>query len=195
MGVSFKVSRNGWRYRPKVPAESCSSADPATTPPPVPNDGGEGAQVAAPAGDSVMVKEEPETFCAEEHEASFSINLYADGFSIGKPAEGMLLPLVQDAPKVLHPYDRTAMTLFDAGYTGGGVLMECLPTQLGDHVGGWHHGGRHVMWWPCIVGCARGGSDVVLCGMDCGNPCRSCMVAGGRGRAACCVGWLEEGAQ
>ncbi|KAL6007378.1 hypothetical protein ACLOJK_032875 [Asimina triloba] len=46
-----------------------------------------------------------------EHEVSFSLNLFPNGFSIGKPAEGLLLPLLQDVPKLLHPYDRSSETL------------------------------------------------------------------------------------
>nr|XP_018674472.1 PREDICTED: uncharacterized protein LOC103968744 isoform X2 [Musa acuminata subsp. malaccensis] len=63
-----------------------------------------------------------------ECEPSFSINLHPDGFFIGKPTEGMLLPLLEDVPKLLHPYDRTSKILFSA--------IECgwLPGDMLDYI-------------------------------------------------------------
>ncbi|KAJ6932825.1 hypothetical protein NC651_008294 [Populus alba x Populus x berolinensis] len=48
------------------------------------------------------------------HEVSFTLNLYPDGYSIGKPSEieaAHQAPL-QDGQKLLHPYDKTSETLF-----------------------------------------------------------------------------------
>nr|CAD1842759.1 unnamed protein product [Ananas comosus var. bracteatus] len=90
MGVSFKISRIGSRYRP--------------TP-----------RIPTPAAEVVSVV---------ELEASLALNLFPDGFFIGIPTEGMLLPLLGGVP-VLHPYDRSSKTLFSAienGWLPGDIL-------------------------------------------------------------------------
>ncbi|KAK1268664.1 hypothetical protein QJS04_geneDACA017604 [Acorus gramineus] len=63
-----------------------------------------------------------------EHEASFSLNLFPDGYSIGKPTEGMLFPLFQYVPKLLHPYDKESKTLFHA------IECGCLPGEILDDI-------------------------------------------------------------
>ncbi|WJZ80435.1 hypothetical protein VitviT2T_000354 [Vitis vinifera] len=53
----------------------------------------------------------------EDLEVSFALNLFPDGFSVGKAAE-----LLNDVPKMLHPYDRASDKLFSAiehGYLPG----------------------------------------------------------------------------
>ncbi|KAJ9708301.1 hypothetical protein PVL29_000383 [Vitis rotundifolia] len=53
----------------------------------------------------------------EDLEVSFALNLFPDGFSVGKAAE-----LLSDVPKMLHPYDRASNELFSAiehGYLPG----------------------------------------------------------------------------
>ncbi|XP_020270636.1 uncharacterized protein LOC109845778 [Asparagus officinalis] len=50
----------------------------------------------------------------EDHRASFSLNLFPNGFSVGKPTEGMILPLLEETPESWHPYDRASMSLFSS---------------------------------------------------------------------------------
>ncbi|KAL0666418.1 hypothetical protein Bca4012_029122 [Brassica carinata] len=40
-----------------------------------------------------------------DHEVSFVLSLYPNGYSIGKPSEAVQQTSFRDAPKVLHPYD------------------------------------------------------------------------------------------
>ncbi|XP_026656752.2 protein PHYTOCHROME-DEPENDENT LATE-FLOWERING-like [Phoenix dactylifera] len=124
MGVSFKVSKVGTRYRPKLPPPDSPAgagekdADPDTSgdaPDPKLTD----REVALPGlGDgfagSVLSANSESNLVGPDHEVSFSLNLFPDGFSVGRPTEGMLLPLLEDAPKLLHPYDRASKTLFSA---------------------------------------------------------------------------------
>ncbi|KAM0944296.1 putative transcription factor Spt20 [Dioscorea sansibarensis] len=62
---------------------------------------------------------------------SFSLNLFPNGFSIGKPTEDMLLTLVRDLPKSLHPYDRASKSLFSAIENGWlpGEILDDLPCK------------------------------------------------------------------
>ncbi|KAH9305844.1 hypothetical protein KI387_010248, partial [Taxus chinensis] len=63
-----------------------------------------------------------------EHEASFAVNLFLDGFSVGKPTEqGKQVPSAQELIGSLHPYNRTSETLFQAindGWLPGDILEE-----------------------------------------------------------------------
>jgi hypothetical protein len=43
-----------------------------------------------------------------DHEVSFILSLYPNGYSIGKTSEAMQQISFRDVPKVLHPYDRAA---------------------------------------------------------------------------------------
>ncbi|KAG2289828.1 hypothetical protein Bca52824_049432 [Brassica carinata] len=51
----------------------------------------------------------------QDHEVSFVLSLYPNGYSIGKPSEAVQQTSFRDAPKVLHPYDGVFATqLFKA---------------------------------------------------------------------------------
>ena len=67
-----------------------------------------------------------------EHESSFAVNLFLDGFSIGKPTEkGKQPPSTEDLTTSMHPYDRTTETLFQA-FDGGwlpGDIHEDMPCK------------------------------------------------------------------
>ncbi|KAJ0989129.1 hypothetical protein J5N97_007485 [Dioscorea zingiberensis] len=133
MGVSFKVARTGSRYRPHPPPPDPPPSDEAGSVPPPAGTGGKvgllglGHCLADHSVSSVNCEKNPDG--QEELPASFSLNLFPDGFSIGKPNEGMPLPLVKDLPKVLHPYDRASKSLFSAIENGWlpGEILEDLP--------------------------------------------------------------------
>ncbi|KAL5761159.1 hypothetical protein ACOSP7_019661 [Xanthoceras sorbifolium] len=115
MGVSFKVARAGTRYRPKPglfedsdPAESDNGGSVGDTQQRLHEDnyGGKGHKVADQV--NVSVKSGVQ-LVSEDLEVSFSLNLFPNGFSVGKATE-----LFSDVPKQLHPYDRASETLFTA---------------------------------------------------------------------------------
>ncbi|XP_042391866.1 protein PHYTOCHROME-DEPENDENT LATE-FLOWERING-like [Zingiber officinale] len=118
MVISFKLSRVGTRYRPRVRSEPESLAL-------------EDRTSGRPKSDE-SPKHENQSPCltdcsnqSGEHVASFSLNLYPDGFYIRKPTEGMLLPPLQDVSELLHPYDGISETLFSAienGWLPGNIL-------------------------------------------------------------------------
>ncbi|TKY64235.1 mediator of RNA polymerase II transcription subunit [Spatholobus suberectus] len=134
MGVSFKVSKTGTRFRPKsIPL------------PPQPQDGA--SDNSKPRSDLVEAGENiaqipqsssisSETLSLAEREASFTLNLFADGYSIGKPSENEAAnqSKYQDFPKLLHPYDRSSESLFlaiESGHLPGDILDD-IPAKYVD---------------------------------------------------------------
>ncbi|XP_022723261.1 LOW QUALITY PROTEIN: ataxin-2 homolog [Durio zibethinus] len=135
MGVSFKVSKTGTRFKPKPCLQSEATVD-------VPSDDSkESSRPRKLQGDVIQGVERvlrlsqsivaDEAFCVPaDHEISFTLNLYPDGYSIGKPQEKEALhqATFQDASK-LHPYDRSSETLFSAIESGrlpGDILDDIL---------------------------------------------------------------------
>ncbi|KAI3711946.1 hypothetical protein L1987_70495 [Smallanthus sonchifolius] len=114
MGVSFKVSKRGARFRPKPKAEL----------PAVLGDEDLQASHEIHKNQSVGVTPKPSVDVTENNkdeaeisdaDISFFINLFPDGYSIGNPSENRInQAAVQDDPKFLHPYDRTSESLFSA---------------------------------------------------------------------------------
>ncbi|XP_008800456.2 protein PHYTOCHROME-DEPENDENT LATE-FLOWERING-like isoform X1 [Phoenix dactylifera] len=143
MGVSFKISKVGTRFRPKpsaVPEEPVLSS--------------ESSRVLIGAGSKreVDIAEaindangaSVSSTCSEglvlpEREVSFTLNLYQKGYIIGKPSEtetcqmDNFQPLLQDA-KSLHPYDRASETLFSAIESGWlpGDILDDIPSKYID---------------------------------------------------------------
>ncbi|KAG9137668.1 hypothetical protein Leryth_011393 [Lithospermum erythrorhizon] len=69
-----------------------------------------------------------------EGEISFTLSLFPDGYSIGKPSEDEHGQACVDIPKFLHPYDRASETLFSAIESGrlpGGILDD-IPCKYTD---------------------------------------------------------------
>ncbi|KAL4279160.1 hypothetical protein GQ457_03G040280 [Hibiscus cannabinus] len=137
MGVSFKVSKTGSRYKPKLCLQSDASVDVVSqsskesSRPRKPQggvvDGVEGVPVAIQSFFS------DGTHCVPaDHEVSFTLNLYSDGYSIGKPQEEAL-HTVPEAPK-LYPYDRSSETLFSAIESGRlpGDILDDIPCKYVD---------------------------------------------------------------
>ncbi|XP_009382963.2 protein PHYTOCHROME-DEPENDENT LATE-FLOWERING [Musa acuminata AAA Group] len=127
MGVSFKVSKTGKRFRPKptlVQEETGLS--------------GESSRVLVRTGSKREV-DIPEAVngvdhLLPEHEVSFTLNLFPKGYSIGKPTEvenGQTL--LQDV-KSLHPYDRASESLFSAIESGWlpGDILDDIPSKYFD---------------------------------------------------------------
>ncbi|KAI3684137.1 hypothetical protein L6452_33356 [Arctium lappa] len=128
MGVSFKVSRKGARFRPTPKPES----------PSVPEDND---QVDAPQLPKIqpattrkravdVTKDDGDVAENLDAEVSFILSIFPDGYSIGNPSESNVghQNAVQDDPNFLLPYDRASESLFAA--------IECgrLPADFLDDI-------------------------------------------------------------
>ncbi|XP_010249461.1 PREDICTED: uncharacterized protein LOC104591989 [Nelumbo nucifera] len=139
MGVSFKVAKAGTRYRPRpaqVDEREDSSKEQPTTHgdayeslrPKPKDDSREGDDFAEFSNSLAKSELNP---VSQDLEVSFSLNLLPDGFSVGRPTQGGILPLFQDVAKQLHPYDRASETLFSAIEHGQlpGDILDDLPCK------------------------------------------------------------------
>ncbi|KAK7275550.1 hypothetical protein RIF29_16669 [Crotalaria pallida] len=134
MGVSFKVSKTGTRYHPK----------PLSLPPPPDNDdslhSNSNSREPQPQSDLVeageniaQIPNSSEPLSLAEREASFTLNLFPDGYSIGKPFENETSNQ-SHFPKLLHPYDRSSESLFlaiESGHLPGDILDD-IPAKYVD---------------------------------------------------------------
>ncbi|URE37867.1 Spt20 family [Musa troglodytarum] len=131
MGISFRLSKSGKRFRSKpilVQEETGPSSEESK----------ESSGVLVGAGSK---REVDNTEAANdtgevspEHEVSFTLNLYPKGYSIGKPTEiEDCQTLLQDV-KPLHPYDKASKTLFSAIESGWlpGDILDDIPTKYFD---------------------------------------------------------------
>ncbi|XVF25251.1 hypothetical protein REPUB_Repub13aG0197200 [Reevesia pubescens] len=132
MGVSFKVSKTGTRFKPKTCLQSEASVDVVS------DNSKENSRPKRIQGDAIEGVErvfDEALRVPADHEISFTLNLYPDGYSIGKPPEkdALLQATVQDAPK-LHPYDRSSETLFSAIESGRlpGDILDDIPCKYVD---------------------------------------------------------------
>ncbi|KAJ0745003.1 putative transcription factor Spt20 [Helianthus annuus] len=101
MGVSFKVSKKGTRFRPKPKPDLPQNNNDDVDAPPETLTTKPSVDVAENGKDDSEIS---------DADISFFINLFSDGYSIGNPSENRIA--VQDDPKFLHPYDRTSESLF-----------------------------------------------------------------------------------
>ncbi|XP_039070098.1 protein PHYTOCHROME-DEPENDENT LATE-FLOWERING-like isoform X2 [Hibiscus syriacus] len=137
MGVTFKVSKIGSRYKPKPCFQSEDSVDvvsknskESSRSRKLQGDIVEGIERVPGASQSIISDETHRV--PADHEISFTLNLYPDGYSIGKPQEEAL-HTIPDAPK-LHPYDRSSETLFAAIESGRlpGDILDDIPCKYVD---------------------------------------------------------------
>ncbi|AET01824.2 protein PHYTOCHROME-DEPENDENT LATE-FLOWERING isoform X2 [Medicago truncatula] len=123
MGVSFKVSKIGTRFRPK-PLQSSQDDDQSQS------DLAEAGENNARLPNSLISSENRSSVA--DKEASFTLNLYPDGYSIGKPSE--YAAANQSLPKLLLPYDRSSETLFlaiESGHLPADILDD-IPAKYVD---------------------------------------------------------------
>ncbi|KAF5732101.1 hypothetical protein HS088_TW18G00790 [Tripterygium wilfordii] len=148
MGVSFKVSKTGTRFRPKPCLQSETAIDDGL-------DSKESSRIGLKDESSNKKLEVDVANGCEDvpgvsvasfatkglsipagHEVSFTLNLYSDGYSIGKCSENEVqhLAALHEAPKMLHPYDRTSETLFSAIESGRlpGDILDDMPCRYID---------------------------------------------------------------
>ncbi|GMQ08086.1 hypothetical protein CsSME_00051979 [Camellia sinensis var. sinensis] len=133
MGVSFKVSKIGTRFRLKsLQSETTVEEDVADSSKESSRILGnnESTTSASTRKLEVNVTGGDEDVAISENEVSFMLNLFPDGYSIGKSSEATL----QDVQKCLHPYDRTSETLFSAIESGRlpGDILDDIPCKYVD---------------------------------------------------------------
>ncbi|CAL9134767.1 unnamed protein product [Musa textilis] len=132
MGISFRLSKSGKRFRSKpilVQEETGPSSEESK----------ESSGVLVGAGskrevDNTEAANDTGDVSPAEHEVSFTLNLYPKGYSIGKPTEiEDCQTLLQDV-KPLHPYDKASKTLFSAIESGWlpGDILDDIPTKYFD---------------------------------------------------------------
>ncbi|KAK6914660.1 Spt20-like, SEP domain [Dillenia turbinata] len=148
MGVSFKVSKIGTRFRLKPPLQSDVSVEDDT------ENAKDGSKVVSknvststPARklevnftenreDAAGVSGSPMSGFSSNEEVSFTLNLYPDGYSIRKPLENEMenQAPIPDVPKQLHPYDRASESLFSAIESGRlpGDILDDIPCKYVD---------------------------------------------------------------
>ncbi|KAF8011293.1 hypothetical protein BT93_J1795 [Corymbia citriodora subsp. variegata] len=140
MGVSFKLSKTGRRFSPKPPPIQPEARDDD-----VPQNPKGTSRLGSKEGSSARKPEvgrevsgvSTSFFSTDENpisagdEVSFTLNLFPDGYSIGKPLES---DAVQHASKFLRPYNRTSESLFSAIECGRlpGDLLDDLPCKYID---------------------------------------------------------------
>ncbi|VFR00140.1 unnamed protein product [Cuscuta campestris] len=122
MGVSFRVSKTGTRFRPRIQAQPTTDAAADeedavsdvqfqkhrnSTPPLHDTTSASAARRVS----TEVTDVDNRTSGVSENEVSFSLNLYLDGYSIGKSLE---IDPSGNAPRFLHPYDRASVMLFSA---------------------------------------------------------------------------------
>lgn len=136
MGVSFKLSKTGRRFSPKPPPiRPDAGEDDAPQNPKVasrstvrnPEDNKTQVGTEASGGSASFFSTDENPISAGD-EVSFTLNLFPDGYSIGKPLESDAL---QHASKFLRPYNRTSESLFSAIECGRlpGDLLDDLPCK------------------------------------------------------------------
>ncbi|KAL5755502.1 hypothetical protein ACOSQ2_020248 [Xanthoceras sorbifolium] len=133
MGVSFRVSKTGKRFHPKPSLQSETSCVDEVS-----EHSKEGSRTRKREGDDVagISHSDGGHDISAEHEVSFSLNLYPDGYSIGKPPEKEAAHQgsLQNVPKSLHSYDRASETLFSAIESGRlpGDILDDIPCKYVD---------------------------------------------------------------
>ncbi|XP_024639889.1 protein PHYTOCHROME-DEPENDENT LATE-FLOWERING [Medicago truncatula] len=127
MVVSFKVSKTGTRFRPK----------PKPIPIPLqPSQDNQSQSDVVKAGENIdrtlSSSEKLSAIDMTGKEASFTLNLYPDGYSIGKPCKYDAAN--QSLPKSLLPYDRSSEALFSAIESGHlpGDILDDIPAKYVD---------------------------------------------------------------
>ncbi|KAG7013970.1 hypothetical protein SDJN02_24140 [Cucurbita argyrosperma subsp. argyrosperma] len=142
MGVSFKISVKGKRFRSKP----CITRSRSTA---VDDDEFKDESRVLSKNESSLARkldsEETERsgdvngvtgsslhHLIPENGVSFTLNLFRDGYSIGKPSE--IVPTLQDNSKLLLPYDRKSENLFSAIECGRlpGDILDDIPCKYVD---------------------------------------------------------------
>ncbi|PKI43800.1 hypothetical protein CRG98_035811 [Punica granatum] len=134
MGVSFKVSKVGTRFRSRPAPRQLPENGAADV-----SDNSKGTAGSAEGKTNPPCKQTSDDssvsskakFISRDEEVSVVLHLFTDGYSIGKPSEN---ENSQDLTKSLRPYNRTSQSLFSAIECGRipGDLLDGLPCKYVD---------------------------------------------------------------
>ncbi|KAI3879410.1 hypothetical protein MKW92_012625 [Papaver armeniacum] len=125
MGVSFKVSKKGTRFRPLLPPLQADDDDNENV------DSNTKAVTSIPATNFSKVDVIQAGGAVEVNQVSFTLDLYEDGFCIRKALEDS----VQDTRKAVRPYDRRSESFFSA-IEAGRLPIDFLGEMLVKYVEG-----------------------------------------------------------
>uniref|UniRef100_A0A0D3AQ30 Uncharacterized protein n=3 Tax=Brassica oleracea var. oleracea TaxID=109376 RepID=A0A0D3AQ30_BRAOL len=100
MGVTFKISKIGRKFRQRVSTET-----------PAPDSPGPLNPILSGKSKAIDAVQPSLPDISPDHEVSFVLSLYPNGYSVGNPSEVAQQTSFRDAPKALHPYGRAAETL------------------------------------------------------------------------------------
>ncbi|GAA0183981.1 chromatin/chromatin-binding, or -regulatory protein [Lithospermum erythrorhizon] len=142
MGISFKVSKTGTRFRPKPPPPNALISG-ETKVNAVDNSEflaiSEKSNSISKKNESLNIKAVATSVVEDgsgtsESEISFTLSLFPDGYSIGKPSTDECAQACVDIPKLLCPYDRASETLFSAIESGRlpGSILDDIPCKYID---------------------------------------------------------------
>ncbi|XP_057548486.1 protein PHYTOCHROME-DEPENDENT LATE-FLOWERING [Amaranthus tricolor] len=142
MGISFKISKRGTRVKPKpVNPKSNSTIEDDEHPveiSSIPSNNvlnGKHEDAVGLSGSSLSSGRHQ---ISVDDEVSFILNLYPDGYTIGKPSENdsELHTGFQEGSKMLHPYDRTTEGFFSAIESGRlpGSILDDIPCKYIDGI-------------------------------------------------------------
>ncbi|KAL1214448.1 Protein PHYTOCHROME-DEPENDENT LATE-FLOWERING [Cardamine amara subsp. amara] len=139
MGVSFKISKVGRKFQPRVSTESATPDSPEQLNSKGIVLSGKSKAIDKTDGGDVSGFSQPSLpDISPDHEISFTLSLYPNGYSVGKPSENQAgqQTSFRDVPKVLHPYDRAAERLLSAIEAGRlpGDILEDIPCKFVDGV-------------------------------------------------------------
>uniref|UniRef100_A0A8I6XJ24 Spt20-like SEP domain-containing protein n=1 Tax=Hordeum vulgare subsp. vulgare TaxID=112509 RepID=A0A8I6XJ24_HORVV len=120
MVVSFKLHRRGRRFYPPPPPASAPAADAPDAPPKPPREAAAARPGLGGADRSSARGADP---ADSGLEASFALNLFPDGYSVGGLDKGMLVFLIGDDPEK-KPYTRASRALLSD------IEYGCLPKDI-----------------------------------------------------------------
>ncbi|KAG2313193.1 hypothetical protein Bca52824_024750 [Brassica carinata] len=129
MGVTFKISKIGRKFRQRVSTKPPAPDSPEPlNPKAIVLSGKSKGIVESHAVQPSLPDISP------DHEVSFVLSLYLNGYSLGKPSEAVQQTSFRDAPKALRPYDRAAETLLSAIEAGRlpSDVLEDIPCKFVD---------------------------------------------------------------
>ncbi|KAH6793288.1 nuclear receptor coactivator [Perilla frutescens var. hirtella] len=138
MGISFKVSKTGKRFRSKPLPSNVAvlhADDEEANDAPIAASKSKIDAISFSSGKLGEARENNGIAKIGDNEVSFTLNLFPDGYSIGKPVEndsGNQASI--NVPKFLHPYDRASEALFSAIESGRlpGDILDDIPCKYID---------------------------------------------------------------
>ncbi|KAF8099518.1 hypothetical protein N665_0242s0005 [Sinapis alba] len=132
MGVTFKISKIGRKFQQRISTKPPTPGSPEQLNPKAIVLSGKSKGIVESQVGGLLQPSLPDI--SPEHEVSFVLSLYPNGYSLGNPSEAVQQTSFRDAPKALHPYDRAAETLLSAIEAGRlpSDILEDIPCKFVD---------------------------------------------------------------